>query len=40
MPKSNFISGPDNDFLVWFEHFIASLTTDGGVRIKNKSALG
>ena len=39
MSKSNFIPGPDHDFLVWFEHFIAHLTTENGVSASDLAAL-
>ncbi|MEY3288604.1 MAG: hypothetical protein RLZZ419_846 [Pseudomonadota bacterium] len=28
MPKSNFIPSPDHDFIIWFDHFITSLTPE------------
>ena len=39
MSKSTFIPAPDHDFLVWFEHFIAHLTTDNGVSVSDLAAL-
>lgn len=39
MPKSTFIPAADHDFLIWFDHFLAALSTAHGVSESDLNAL-
>jgi hypothetical protein len=39
MPKSTFIPAADHDFLIWFDHFLATLSTAHGVSESDLNAL-